>query len=241
MSDCNKPKRWLFVRQQPWIPVEVATRFDGVVVTLRTSRGRTNRSRSWFEQVREKGTSIATVDLMLPPGQWRPSLSETIKFASDVGAIAHCLDVEPTKATHTDWRGKHDELEQYATRSRDLCDARGLELWATGWAMPGQARTFPWLELLRPAHRAIVQCYEVHGRSGVGYVTKCVDEYRDHGARGIIIGRGAHELDKGDSDAWRTPAQINAHRASTLPGYDEAWWCPAGPMPDPVADAIVGP
>lgn len=33
----------------------------------------------------------------------------------------------------------------------------------TSWSLPSRAPTFPWLELLRPAHRAIPQCYEVRG------------------------------------------------------------------------------
>lgn len=238
-------ERWLFVRQQTWIPTAIASRFDGVILTARTSRGRTNRSRSWCQAVLEAGTKIALVDLMLPPGAWRTGLAEAMQFARDVGAIAYCLDVEPTKENTTDWRDRDEELRQYSARARDLCSTYGLGLWATGWAMPSQAKTFPWSELLAPADRAIVQCYEVHGRAGRDYVERCMREYREHGARDLILGRGAHELDRGDADAWRTPAQITTHRQSTPAGMSEAWWCPGGPFPprhvDAMLDAMLAP
>lgn len=231
--------RYLFVRQQPWIPTATAARFEGVVLTARTSRGRTNRSRSWCEAVREAGTELALIDLMLPPGTWRPGLGEAIQFAADVGAKAYVLDIEPTRETATDWRERHSELEQYCSRARELCDARRLELWVTSWALPSAAPTFPWLELFAPAHRAITQPYEVHGRAGAEYTKRCVDEYEERGARRVIVGRGAHELDKSDRDAWRTPAQIAEHKRSTPADMDTAWWCPAGPIPPEVVDAIL--
>lgn len=132
-------------------------------------------------------------------------------------------------------------MAAYVGTARELCHAAGLELWVTSWARPSAATTFPWRELVEPADRAIPQPYEVHGASGKAYVADVLDQWKALGAREIILGRGAHELDDSDADYWRTPAEIRAHRSSTPPGMPEAWWLAGGTPPARVVDAIVAP
>ncbi len=234
-----RPGSALFVRQTRWVPPEVAARFDVVIVGGRIEsswrRGRiakTNRDESWYAAVRGMGTAIAIFDWMIAPGLWRPGLEEAVDFAASVDAAAFLLNVEPAnkaeRHTGRDWRGKGAELAAYAGSARELCDARGLELWSSSWADP--PRSFPLRELVHLTHVDIPQPYEVHGRAGPEYVASVLAEYRAAGSREQILGRGAHELDAGDDDSWRTPAQILSHRASTPRGMGEAWWLPAGDL-----------
>ena len=234
-------RAYLFARQQKWLSTALASRLGGVIVATRTNRGRANRDVSWYDVVRRSGAEIVTWEWALDPGRWRDGLTSEIAYAQTIGARAVCLNSEPMKDTSRDWRGRHAELRDYTEAARDQCDARGLELWVTSWALPSTAPRFPWLEFLAPAHAAIVQCYEVHGREGGAYVAQAIAEYRERGAKRIILGRGAHELDETDADAWRTSEQIAAHRASTPPGLDEAWWTPPGVVREDAVDAIVKP
>lgn len=238
-----------FVRQQKWFSIETAAKFGGVIVCTRNSAAmRANRDLSWYRALAARGVEIVTWEWMLDPGfTWRPGLAAEVSFAASIGARAVCMNIEPAsgsiKGTARDWRGKHAELRAYTEEARALCDAAGIELWVTSWAVASTSRSFPWKELIAPAHRCIPQPYEVHGRAGPAYVADSIREWVEHGAdrSRIIVGRGAHELDDGDRDAWRTPAQIRAHRSSTPPGLDEAWWTVAGRPPLDVVDAIVGP
>lgn len=233
---------WLFGRRQSWLPLELTRRFGGVILATRSaSAAKPNRSAAWCEAAREAGVELAGWDWALDPGAWRPGLAEHVRWLASVGAIALCINVEPMSTPARDWRRKHDELRAYTTETREHCDRHGLELWVTSWSLPSSAPTFPWLELLAPAHRAIPQCYEVHGLDGRAYVDQAIAEYRERGAREIILGRAAHELDKSDSDAWRTPAEVAQHRTSTPAGVDEAWWLAMGTPPRDVVDAILAP
>jgi hypothetical protein len=240
VAPAARARTWIFVRRQEWIDEDLAARFDGVIVGTRNSRGRYNRSVKWYEAVRSKGVEIVTCELMVPPGEWKRGLAAEIAFARSVGARAFCINAEPSKS-ESDWRGKHAELQLYTTTARDLCDQHGMELWVTSWAICSTARDFPWLELIAPAHVCIPQPYEVHGRSGDEYVAQVIAEWRERGASKIVLGRGAHENDKSDSDAWRTPREIAEHRQSTPAGYDTAWWTAQGEPPGAVVDAILAP
>lgn len=239
--------RWLFVRRTSWVPPDDASRIGGAIVCTRSSAGRVSLDRAWCASVLKQGGAIAGWEWMLEPGTWREGLEAEVDRLASVGAVALVINVEPasgaSKGTAKDWRGRHAELADYTSTARALCDAAGLELWVTSWALPSAAQTFPWRELLQHAHRAIPQPYEVHGREGAAYVAQSIAEYRAHGAREIILGRGAHELDDSDPDAWRTPAQIREHRESTPAGMPEAWWVPAGDLRrrPAVVDAIVEP
>lgn len=240
------PPSCLFVRRTEWVPVHIAALFDVVIVCGRIESAirpgeivRANRDAGWYSAVRLRGTEVVIWDWMIPPGLWRDGLGELAIFSRAVGALGVCLNVEPASGSDKygarDWRGKRDELAAYATAARDECDARGLELWVTSWALPPDQPTrperhFALEELVRPSHRQIPQPYEVHGRSGLDYIAEVLGRWTEAGARDVILGRGAHELDKSDQDAWRTPAQIKAHRRSTPVGYGEAWWTPAGQL-----------
>ncbi len=81
--------------------------------------------------------------------------------------------------------------------------------------------------------------HEVHGAAGPAYVARVLEHWRETGARDLIIGRRAHELDDEDPDHWRPPAQIAEHRADTPTGMDEAWWLAGGTPPAEVVEAIV--
>ncbi len=227
---------WLFVRQVDDVPPEVAARFDGVIVAARVYRaGRVrlaNQDASWFAAVRAARVRVAVFDWMLPPGTWAQGLAASVAWAKSVGAEAYCLNVEPRPATypHGRWEGQHDEAALYASTARDLCDRRGLQLWITSWAKPSQRKTFPIREFVRPAHVCIPQPYEVHHPGGSAYVEAVIAEWRGYGAKEVWIGRGAHEIDRSDNDAWRTPAEIAAHRRSTPAGATEVWWPPAGSL-----------
>ena len=240
------PPSCLFVRRTEWVPVEIAALFDIVIVCGRIESAarpgvvvRANRDAGWYSAVRLRGTDVVVWDWMIPPGLWAAGLVELADWARAIGALGLCLNVEPAsggdKYGPRDWRGKADELGAYATNARDACDRRSLELWVTSWALPPRSpgrpeRSFALEELVRPSHRQIPQPYEVHGRSGPEYVAEVLERWREAGSRRVILGRGAHELDKSDRDAWRTHAQIEAHRATTPPGYGEAWWVPAGDL-----------
>lgn len=233
---------WLFGRRQSWLPLDLTRRFGGVILATRSaSAAKPNRSVAWCEAAREAGVELAGWDWALDPGAWRSGLAEHVRWLASVGAIALCINVEPMSTPARDWRRKHDELRAYTTETREHCDRHGLELWVTSWSLPTSAPTFPWLELFASAHRAIPQCYEVHGRAGAAYVAQAMAEYRERGARELILGRAAHELDKSDSDAWRTPAEVAQHRSSTPAGVDEAWWLAMGTPPADVVDAMLAP
>lgn len=237
---------WLFGRRVGWLPVAMAARFHGIILATRSGAApKPNRSPGWCEAIRAEGVELAGWDWMLRPGQWKPGLAEHVSWLAGMGASALCLNIEPAsgseRGTATDWRGKHDELRLYVETARELCERHGLQLWVTSWSLPSQAATFPWLELVAPAHRCIPQPYEVHGLAGPEYVARVLREWRERGAGDVIIGRGAHELDKSDADAWRTRTEILEHRASTPPGMDEAWWLAAGTPPAYLIDAILEP
>lgn len=250
LTPCAERGRvFVFVRQQRWFTIDVAARFGGVIVCTRNAAGkRANRDLSWYASLRAKGVELVTWEWMLDPGfVWRPGLPGEISFAKSINARAVCINLEPAsgplKGTSRDWRGKHAEVRAYIGAARELCDQAGIELWVTSWALTKNAPTFPWRELIAPAHRCLPQPYEVHGRAGPAYVADVFRDWIEHGAdrAQIVVGRGAHELDDDDRDHWRTPAQIAMHRSSTPPGFDEAWWTAGGRMPPEVVAAIVAP
>lgn len=237
---------WLFVRRLEDAPVELATRFDGVIVAHRVfRRGRvklTNADGGWYEALREHGTRLVLFDWMLPPGHWRKGLGAAIVAAKTRSAIAYCLNVEPRPKSYPAdqrWEGRPDEAGLYATEARDHCDRRNLELWYTSWARPTARESFPVEPFIRASHVDIPQPYRVHGKPSDDYEEQVIAEWEELGAKRIILGRGAHELDKSDGDAWRTAEEIAEHRATTPEGADTAWWVPRGRMPGEVLEAIV--
>jgi hypothetical protein len=222
---------WLFARRADWTPPEVAERFDGVIMPVRYDGRAIHRDAGWWQAVRLRGVQLVGMDWGPLPGAWRPGLARTVRFLSAVGARALCINAEPLPPGRpVRWEGKPDEARAFATMARDLCDKAGLELWFSSWARPVARRSFPWAEFVAPAQVCIPQPYRVHGRPGPDYELEVIEAWRELGAREILLGRGAHELDRSDSDAWRTPAQIRAHRDTTPPGYGEAWWVPAGDL-----------
>lgn len=239
------PRSSLFVRRTTWVPVEVAARFNAVIVCTRSGAGRVSLDRAWCSALRASGAEIVGWDWMLEPGKWREGLEAEIARLVVVGGRALCLNVEPAskpiKGTPRDWRGHHAELAEYTATAAELCHAAELELWVTSWAVAHTSPTFPWRELLQSADVAIPQPYEVHGAKGPEYVAESIRQYTELGARRLILGRGAHELDKSDADYWRTPAQVREHRSSTPTGMPEAWWVPGGRLRPAVVDAMVAP
>lgn len=234
---------WLFVRQARWAPPPVAARYDGVIVATRYDERPINRGTGYWRDLRERGVRTAGFDWLPLPGAWRPGLGAMVHFLRDVGAEAFCANIEPLPDDEPNrWEGKHDEARRYVDEARRLCDGARLEFWFSSWARPSARRSFPWAEFVPRAHVNIPQPYEVHGRSGPEYVADVLEQWRDLGARRIILGRGAHELDRSDDDAWRTVAEIAAHRQSTPAGMSEAWWPPTGDLarrPD-LVEAMVG-
>ena len=238
-----------FVRPVGGLRAQDAARFDGLIVCGRSSRGRVSLPTLWLGEVDRAadGEPPARVvwDWMVDPVDAAPGLHDLVERARDIGARAVLLNAEPPARKHRgtplDWATRRGAMEYYASTAREMCDAAGMELWVTGWALPSAAPRFPWREMIAPAHRCMPQPYEVHGREGSAYVAQCLAEWVEHGAARdrLIVGRGAHELDTSDADAWRTPAEIAAHRASTPAGMDEAWWPPAGRWPAEVVGAIL--
>lgn len=226
---------WLFVRRTDFVPPEIGQRFDGLLAVMRTERGWTSRDAGWWRSVEDR--HLVGWDWMLSPGAWAEGLDQSVGWAASMGCCAYCLNIEPHRDSARDWRGQHEELERYCASAREACDRVGLELWVTSWARPESAPLFPWLELLAPAHVAIPQCYEVHGRSGPDYVAECLDQYQERGARRVLLGRGAHV--RASRWRWRTPDELAAHRSSTPVGYGEAWWPLASTPPERVVAAIV--
>lgn len=234
------PASSLFVRQDGWVPPEVAARFDAVLVAARIEahhkRGRillANRDLEWHAEVRHAGTEIVLWDWMVPPNLWEKRLDDLIAYAVEVKARAVLFNVEPGSGADKhdpvrDWRGKGEELRRFMAKARALCDAHGLEMWVTSWALPPSS--FDLAALVEHADVCIPQPYEVHGRSGPDYVEEVLDAWCEAGADRLILGRGAHELDKSDDDSWRSIEQIEEHRKSTPAGMPEAWWTPAGSM-----------
>lgn len=238
----DAPQSWLFVRRDDWAPIEVLRRFDGAIIPVRSPRGILHREPSYWLRARAAGVEVVGMDWMLEPGRWREGLASTVAFLASVGARGFCINAEPRpKGYPRRWEGQREEAHAYAVAARDLCDRHRLQLWFSSWAMPRARESFPWADFIRPAHVCIPQPYEVHGRAGPGYVAEVLGEWRELGAREMILGRGAHELDPSDADHWRTRAEVTAHRASTPRGMSEAWWTPAGPIPAAVLDAMVSP
>jgi hypothetical protein len=227
-----EPRSYLFVRQTKWVGVDIARRFDGLIVAVRSNGRPIGRDPAWWVRMRDgAGRQMVGFDWMPERGAWRPGLAQMVDFLATAGAKALCLNVEPLPADALQrWEGHHTEAARFVAEARDLCDRRRLQLWFTSWAKPSARRDFPWLEFVRAAHVCIPQPYEVHGRTGAAYIADVIDEWTDLGAKKLIIGRGAHELDKSDDDAWRTVDQIRQHRETTPTGMAEAWWPPAGDM-----------
>lgn len=232
----------IFVRRYDFVPPEIARLYDAVFVSMRTSRGRTNRNRDYYARLIDEGVEIHGWDWLQWPGTWG-GVGELIDFAHSVGAKSLLINAEPKprKRIGPDWRGEHGEMTRYMTAARQRTDRHHMELGFTGWAMPSKAPTFPWLEAFSACHYTVCQPYEVHGRSGWAYVRQALDEYRSYGARRVMCGRGAHELDDDDNDSWRTPEQIELHRRTTPPGFDEVWWPPKGVVPLELAQAMTAP
>lgn len=227
-SETNEALSWLFVRQTRWAPKEVTSLFDGLIIATRYDQRPINRHHAYWQDAPVPTVGMCWLPL---PGLWRDGLAEQIHFLRDVGAKAFCINAEPLpgKAPRR-WEGRHDEMRTMMAEARRLCDAARIETWVSSWANPSARKSFPWSEMIAPAHVCIPQPYEVHGRSGPEYVADVIAQWRDYGAKRIILGRGLHELDRTDGDAWRTPEQIREHRTSTPKGMGEAWWPPAGHM-----------
>lgn len=233
---------WLFVRQTRWCPPRVLRAFGGFLPAIRYLGRPTNRGTAWYKEAANHDAQIAPFDWMPLPGEWRPGLTTAIAFAADNGAMAYCINAEPLHPSKPNrWEGKPDEAQAFAEAARDLCDRHRIELWFSSWARPEARKSFPWQEFIRPAHRCIPQPYRVHGRPGPTYEADVMTQWRDRGAKRFILGRGAHELDHSDNDAWRTQAEIVAHRRTTPPGMVEAWWTPKGTIPAPLVDAMTEP
>ena len=234
------PMSSVFVRQDDFVPPDVAARFDAVLVCgrieARHRRGKlllANRDADYYAEVRATGTEVVLWDWMVPPNLWEKRLDELFAYAVKVGARGILFNVEPGSGEDKndpirDWRGKGAELRRFMAKARALCDAEGLELWVTSWANP--PGSFGLAELVKHADVCIPQPYEVHGRVGPEYIAEVLDRWRGAGAKRFILGRGAHELDDSDDDSWRTAEQIAAHRKSTPGGMPEAWWTPRGSL-----------
>lgn len=247
------PGSSVFVRQDGWVPPDVAVHFDAVMVASRVeSRGKpgrcvfTNTDADWYREVRAAGVDVILWDWMVPPHIWDHRIDELFERASDLGARGVLLNVEPGSGSDKhdpvrDWRGKHAEAKAFAAEARRLADKRELELWFTSWALP--PGSFPLEPFCEVADVCIPQPYEVHGRTGPEYVAEVLDRWRAAGAKRIILGRGAHELDDSDDDAWRTVEQIAVHRETTPAGMPEAWWPAAGSLAKrgTLVDAMVTP
>ena len=236
----DRRRAYPFVRQPRFVPVDMAERFGGAIICSRTDRAtKANRDAGYWRELAKRDVFTAGWDWLVRPSRWRLGMRDAIAWCADHGARAYCLNVEPHSEDLRDWRKRDREAVEYAAEARDTCDEHGLELWFTGWALPSKARTFPWRPFCTQADVSIAQPYGVHRPSSLAYTQQSIDEYKAQGARRVIVGRGAHELDRSDGDAWRTSAEIREHRKHTPEGYDEAWWFPAGKPRDALVDAMV--
>jgi hypothetical protein len=229
----------LFVRRHRDVTPVQANRCTGVIVAVESHRGIFNRDRSWWDGVSCEKQGFLWLPL---PGMWEErETRETIRFLGSVRAVAVVVNAEPRSPKHRPrWEDGHrKEAADYMAIVREAATEHGLEVGFSSWARPSARRSFPWAEFVTASDFTIPQPYEVHGRSGSAYVDACLEEYRALGSHDTWTGRGAHELDRSDSDAWRTPAQIAEHRESTPAGAKEAWWLPAGRLPGRVLDAIL--
>jgi len=231
---------YLFVRLQKHVSPVQANACGGVIVAVESHRGTFNRGREWWDAL----TCDRMGFIWLPlPGQWNPAETrETIRFLGSVKASAVMINAEPRSPTHKPHRwedGHADEARRYMACVNEAAEKHGLAVGFTSWARTGARRRFPWAQFFGASTFSVTQPYEVHGRTGRAYVDACLADYRDHGHTDVWCGRGAHELDRSDDDGWRTAAEIAEHRESTPPGAKEAWWLPAGRLPESVLDAIL--
>ena len=230
---------YLFVRRQKDVTPIQANRCSGVIVAVESSRGAMNRSTEWWDGLHCDRMGFLWMPL---PGLWsEASTRDAIRFLGSVGASAVVVNAEPRSAkSKPRWEDGHAvEAARYMAVVRKEAERQGMRVGFTSWARLSARPSFPWAPFFDGSEFSITQPYEVHGRTGAAYVEACLAEYRAQGHSDVWCGRGAHELDKSDDDAWRTPAQIKAHRETTPEGCAEAWWLPRGRLPGSVLDAIL--
>lgn len=232
----------LFVRRTLDVAPEQANRCDGVIVAVRNPRGKLGRNEDWWERVtcEKHGFWWFVEPLAWNEGQ----IAETCGYLRDRGAVSICMNIEPRGKSHDGKRwedGYADDAVKFMALVVTHARRCGLRIGFSSWAWPQSRRSFPWREFMEPADYSIPQPYEVHGRSGQDYINASLGAYQELGSLEEWLGRGAHELDKSDDDAWRTPAEIAEHRATTPPGMPEVWWLPRGRLPSKVLDAILEP
>jgi hypothetical protein len=232
----------VFVRRIKDWPIEVLARFDwACVAVVNDGRGKINRDSQWWRDARAAGVTLTAMDWLPTPGKWRSGLDDAIAWSTEHGSICYVADAEGP-APPRGWNGAAAQAREYVAAARALCDRHGCALGWTGLALP--PRDDAWRAFAGGSDLTICQPYDRDHELDPRYPVRSVERYRELGAQRVVLGRGAfrreRQSDGSLASRWRTPSEIEAHRATTPAGtVSEAWWMPAGTPRARIVDAIV--
>lgn len=234
----------VFVRRLRDWPIEALARFDWACVPVLTSgRGAMNRDAGWWADAQAASVRLTAMDWLPPPGNFEAGLERAIDWSAEHGSLCWVVDAE-TPGPPRGWIGQPVQAHSYVAIARARCDASDCGLGFTGIAM--LPRRAEWRAFIEGCGDLLVpQPYDRWGAYEAAYPGRVLDRWRELGARDerLYIGRGAFVDPDGrgpEHARWRTPQEIERHRATTPPGLaGECWWPPVGKMPSRVAGTIL--
>jgi hypothetical protein len=231
----------IFVRKIHDFPIELVARFGWVCVALLNSgRMSLNRDSGWFADARAAGVRITVFDWLPPRARWLAGLTDGVRFADEVGALAWIGDCEG------DWHGAPESAAIAYMDSVTEFGGGRVRPGFTSLALPSLHRTIPWRAFLSRSALAIPQPYDADSELDPAYPQRSCDEYRAHGAVRNACGRGAYRRDDPhtprDEAGWRSASEIAEQRALTPTSglVGTCWWPPAGRPDARLVDAMVG-
>lgn len=226
----------VFVRRLHDYPIEILARFGWAIVpVINAGRAELNRDPAWWADARAAGVRLVAMDWLPTPTRMVTGHAEAVAWSAEHGAIAWLIDAE------AEWHHRPVPAAALVAEARQLCDAHGLGLGLTSLAMLPDRREWEIL-VAGCADLSVPQPYDRYGAYEADYAARSVDRWQRLGAQRIAVGRGAFVDPDGvgpEKARWRSPQEIERHRATTPPGLATAWWPPAGRPSARVVDAIV--
>lgn len=235
----------VFIRRISDWPIEVLARFGwACVAVISGQRARLNRDAAWWRDASAAGVRLTAMDWLPTPATWRSGLAEAIAWSAEHGSLCYVTDAEGPSAPRG-WNGAVVPARAYVAEMQRLTAAAGCGLGVTALALP--PASYPRILIEGCPDLAITQPYDRDHALDAAYPVRSSARYVELGARPerIVVGRGAFRRERGRGGElvprWRTPGEIEAHRATTPAGTAATcWWPPVGRMPPRVVDAIVG-